>query len=253
GEFRYLSQLDLTRTLIRAFNRSEIPLKFSQGFHPMPDLSFGPALPLGVEGCEEWLDFCALVDCDPEQLLRQLNAHMSTELRFTSLQKIPTKSAALFQAIDTATYVIGVGHEAIAHAARERLDGDESSEAELHQRLVDRLLAREEISATVKRKGKERRIDIRPLIKSIEVVNGDRPLGLRVIVGAGASGNLRPEVLLKELYGDAPVEWQITREGLYVQTDEGLLRPVDLSLFAPAAAVDLERSPDAAPVDGAHP
>lgn len=234
GEFRYLSQLDLTRTLIRAFNRSELPLKFSKGFHPMPDLSFGPALPLGVEGCEEWLDFCALVDRDPAQLLAELNAHMSENLRFTSLQKIPTKSAALFQAIDTAAYSIALDGEKLAPLLRERGVAEELGELELHQRVVDELLARPEIVATVKRKGKERRIDIRPLIKSIELVNGERPLSLRVVVGAGASGNLRPEVLLHELYGDWPQEWAITREGLFVQTENGLRRPVELDAFEPA-------------------
>ncbi len=49
-----LSQLELQAVLERALRRAALPLAFSQGFHPLPLLSFGRALPVGVESRAEW-------------------------------------------------------------------------------------------------------------------------------------------------------------------------------------------------------
>ncbi|MDE7371490.1 MAG: TIGR03960 family B12-binding radical SAM protein, partial [Desulfovibrio sp.] len=49
-----LSQLELQATLERALRRAGLPLAFSRGFHPLPLLSFGRALPVGVESEAEW-------------------------------------------------------------------------------------------------------------------------------------------------------------------------------------------------------
>ena len=51
----YLSQLELQSLFERAFRRADIPLSFSQGFHPLPLLSFSRALPVGVASEGEWL------------------------------------------------------------------------------------------------------------------------------------------------------------------------------------------------------
>jgi radical SAM-linked protein len=48
GPAAYLSQLELQTVLERIFRRADLPLSFSRGFHPMPKISFGRALPVGV-------------------------------------------------------------------------------------------------------------------------------------------------------------------------------------------------------------
>ena len=54
GPAAFLSQLELQSTLERAMRRAGLPLTFSQGFHPMPRISFGRALPVDVESRCEW-------------------------------------------------------------------------------------------------------------------------------------------------------------------------------------------------------
>ena len=56
GTLRYLSHLEIVRTLLRAMRRAEIPLVYTKGFHPHPKVSFGPALPVGVEGLNEYFE-----------------------------------------------------------------------------------------------------------------------------------------------------------------------------------------------------
>ena len=54
GGCAYLSQLELQALLERALRRARLPMSFSQGFHPLPLMSFGRALPVGVESRAEW-------------------------------------------------------------------------------------------------------------------------------------------------------------------------------------------------------
>ena len=53
GPAVYFSQLELTRLFERAMRRAGLPISFSQGFHPMPRMSFGRALPVGVGSTRE--------------------------------------------------------------------------------------------------------------------------------------------------------------------------------------------------------
>lgn len=53
GPAVYFSQLELTRLFERAMRRAGLPISFSQGFHPMPRMSFGRALPVGVGSARE--------------------------------------------------------------------------------------------------------------------------------------------------------------------------------------------------------
>lgn len=56
GELKYLSHLEMIRLIERSLRRAKIPLAYTEGFHPSPKISFGPALPVGVEGLREYFD-----------------------------------------------------------------------------------------------------------------------------------------------------------------------------------------------------
>ncbi len=72
GKARYLSHLELTTSLIRALRRADFPLKYSEGFHPAPKISFGPALGTGVAGLCEYLDLELLQPFEAGDLLAGL-------------------------------------------------------------------------------------------------------------------------------------------------------------------------------------
>ncbi len=56
GELKYLSHLELVNTIVRAIKRADLPLKYSQGFHPLPKISFSSTLPVGIESLDEYMD-----------------------------------------------------------------------------------------------------------------------------------------------------------------------------------------------------
>ncbi|MEK7741478.1 MAG: TIGR03960 family B12-binding radical SAM protein, partial [Nitrospirota bacterium] len=56
GVLKYLSHLELVTAIFRSMRRAEIPMRYSQGFHPSPKVAFGPALGVGIAGIREYFD-----------------------------------------------------------------------------------------------------------------------------------------------------------------------------------------------------
>ena len=56
GELRFLSHREVITAVVRAVRRADIPVVYSQGFHPSPRISFGPPLNVGVSGLKECFD-----------------------------------------------------------------------------------------------------------------------------------------------------------------------------------------------------
>ena len=56
GKIRCTSQRDVARMWERALRRAGLPLAYTEGFSPRPQLSFGLALPTGCESVAEYLD-----------------------------------------------------------------------------------------------------------------------------------------------------------------------------------------------------
>ncbi len=83
---KYISHLDLTRCMIRAFRRTDIPLWYTEGFNPHPHLVFGLSLPLGVEGLREPLDIRLNDDNYPiERVIEQLNSVTVPGIKFLEI------------------------------------------------------------------------------------------------------------------------------------------------------------------------
>lgn len=100
GVARWLSQIDLQKTLIQTFRRAELPLAASQGFNPRPILSFAMALPVGVECSGEWVDVTLREDgihdsLTLEALLGKLNAVSAPGITFSSGDWVQAESPSL--------------------------------------------------------------------------------------------------------------------------------------------------------------
>jgi radical SAM family uncharacterized protein/radical SAM-linked protein len=74
GGLRFLSHLELLKLVYRALTRAELPLRFSEGFHPKPKVMFGPPLPVGLESDDEELDIFLDDPRETGELLEKLRA-----------------------------------------------------------------------------------------------------------------------------------------------------------------------------------
>jgi radical SAM family uncharacterized protein/radical SAM-linked protein len=227
GEFRFLSALDLTRTFTRAFARTGVPLKYSEGFHPTPSISFGPALNVGVESTEEFLDFETVLEIPTEQLLHKLNAQLPEELKFTAIQKIDKTAESLFKIIQLAEYSVVLESEKLNRQIREKFnDRFNGDVAEFHKRLAAEFMDQQSIEITKQRKGESRSQDVKSLIKKIEVVNSKEPFHLRMVLATGGRGSVRPEAILEKMYGIPAAFFSIRRERLFVEKEGQLYSPL---------------------------
>ncbi len=96
---KYISHLDLTRCLIRAFRRTDIPLWYTEGFNPHPYLVFGLPLPLGVEGLREVLDIRLTDDTyTNERVLSELNRVTVPGIEFLAVAEPIEKNLAINKA-----------------------------------------------------------------------------------------------------------------------------------------------------------
>ena len=72
GRAAFLSQLELQTILERSLRRAGLPLSFSRGFHPLPLLSFGRALPVGVCSRAEWFSIILRHDVSADEVRERL-------------------------------------------------------------------------------------------------------------------------------------------------------------------------------------
>ena len=94
---KYISHLDMTRCMTRAFRRTDIPLWYTEGFNPHPYLVFGLPLPLGVEADRETLDVRINDDNYPiERVVEQLNSVMVPGIEFLEIQEPKYKQTEIF-------------------------------------------------------------------------------------------------------------------------------------------------------------
>ena len=73
----------------RALRRARIPLSFSQGFHPLPLVSFGRALHVGVAGEREWFSLFLREERRPEEAVELLNRALPEGVRVLAVESVP--------------------------------------------------------------------------------------------------------------------------------------------------------------------
>jgi radical SAM family uncharacterized protein/radical SAM-linked protein len=114
GPSALLSHLDLIRALPRAFRRVDVPLFYTSGFHPKPDMTFGPALTLGTASLAEVVDVKITADVDASALLAALSAGAPRGLDFVSAIRLGPGDPAVTKMVDAARYVIAFARSELA-------------------------------------------------------------------------------------------------------------------------------------------
>jgi len=94
GTAKYISHLDLMRTVRRAFTRAGIELRHSEGFNPHPLMSFALPLSVGQESVCEVLDVDVLGSL-PANPLKAMNAVLPDGLHFSEVYESLVKAAKI--------------------------------------------------------------------------------------------------------------------------------------------------------------
>lgn len=95
GRAIYISHLDLMSTIQRAFSRAELPLKYSEGFNPRPQISIALPLSVGTGSLCEILDFKLKDDTDLEELPARLTAVLPEGIEIIEAYEPTRKASAI--------------------------------------------------------------------------------------------------------------------------------------------------------------
>ncbi len=100
GLARFLGHLDILHAFHRAIRRAHLPVAYSQGFHPMPKVSFGRPIPLGTESLVEKAAMVLTEPIDMKQIAGSLNKTMPEGVHIEEASAVTGKKA-LTEAVTT--------------------------------------------------------------------------------------------------------------------------------------------------------
>lgn len=114
GNARFVSHLEFMTVLQRALRRIQMPIRFSQGFHPHPRISFPDALPTGVESLAEIVDIELFAPYPAAQALKHLAAELPAGFAIASADEIPWRTPSPACCILSSEYRVTVADNALA-------------------------------------------------------------------------------------------------------------------------------------------
>ena len=90
---RFVGHLDIMRYFQRLLRRADIPMKYTEGFHPHQILSFAQPLGLGLSSDGEYLDAELTEDMDTAVIKDKLNAAVSYGIYIVDVVRLADREA----------------------------------------------------------------------------------------------------------------------------------------------------------------
>jgi len=201
GEMRFLSHLELMHLFYRASKRADLPLCFSEGFHPMPRIVFATALPVGMESLMEIVDMEYEEKITPPEVMERLNQALPPGIEIVNAEEVPL-FFELSSLLHPSAYWIPLDHLIPREEAIPK---------------IRKALDKKEFFINQERDGKKRRLDIRPLIEKMEIKerSGEEPQwGVELVIRKSAGRTAKPIEMVGavlDLEGEALVQCKVVK------------------------------------------
>lgn len=214
GRARFLSHLEAMEAWIRALRRAQIPLAWTQGYHPHPKVAFSSALPQGLATIADYMDLRLNAPMDPVELVARLKKSLPDDFTASEAWSVRLGAPSLME---------------MAKGSAWRVEADAPDLGDRLERLLE---APAWVIERVKRgkdgaKDQLRPVDIRPML-----VHGERAAGGVRLVIASDTETVRIKEFLSVLLDDVD-DALVTKESTLVWADE---RWTDLRELAPRFA-----------------
>jgi radical SAM-linked protein len=105
---RFLGHLEMVGVILKALRRTGLPLRFSQGLNPHPKLSFGQALPVGIESLCEYFDVELLGSCSPQEFKGKINLYLPEGLKVIEVKEREKEWRPLHQLFEEELYLVSI-------------------------------------------------------------------------------------------------------------------------------------------------
>jgi radical SAM-linked protein len=235
GPVRFIGHRDVARNFERAFRIEQLPLAFTLGFAPRPKVGFGLALSVGHESDAEYLDVELTHDPGrdgPSGLDRfptALSAALPEGIDVSGVAPIADRAPSLQEAITAVEYRLDVTHQIPGTAS-----GPDAVAAAIGSVLDASSL---EISRT--RKGREVAEDVRPAIRTMELLEADASAASLHLELATQPRNARPGDVVAALNvvsassGPTFTEGRVLRTHQWIERVGARLEPLEADPRAP--------------------
>lgn len=107
-DIKFLSHLDISRIIKQILQLVELPVVIKEGFNPQIKISFGRALPLGIESICEHFDIALWKRVDLCKVIKSMNKKLPLGLKILEGHYISLKEEAIFSAMDTGIFEVDV-------------------------------------------------------------------------------------------------------------------------------------------------
>ena len=173
---RYISHLDLLRTFTRAMRRSGLPVKYSEGFNPHPQMTFALPLSVGVLSECEIVDISLARDIDLIEELKNLAVQLPKGLEIVEGYRTLTKMSE----IKTAEYMLKV----------------ELEQPCIREKVIEAVTGFELMAEKVTKKKTEM---VNVLLHLHKFEANEEMREIKMEVSAGNTFNLKPELVLEAI------------------------------------------------------
>ena len=230
GPAALLGHLDLVRELPRVMRRIGVPLAYSLGFHPRPDLSFSPALSVGVLSLAEVVDIKLLAEVETASLLAEMNDVCALGLAFRGAVALGPEDASITKILGGARYLLAFARSALR---------DHGGEAWLAAGL-ERFLAAPEWKVRREIEGLAKYVDVRSYVTGARLggldaagetaragLIGDLAV-IEVDVKLLGSGGVKAVEIAEAITGEQGFPHRAVRAALYAERDGARIDPLHI-------------------------
>lgn len=201
----YISHLDLNRCMIRAIQKSRIPIWHTEGFNPHPFITFPMPLSLGFVGKKECMDMRLLEDdFSFKEIIDRLNNCLPKGIRVYNVTEPKMKAGV----IDKALYVL-------------KLTCDGITPDELLEK-TEELFSRDEIMVDKKSKSGIKQVNLKEYLSDYTVSVVDDYVKIKIMLPAGSTLNVNPTLLVDALEKEYNIEIfpRVTRLNIFNKDGE---------------------------------
>lgn len=204
----YMSHLDTLKVIEQALSRADIPVEFSNGFNPRPEINFAHPLSVGIESTGEIFEILLTEKIEVPYFIKQMNKVLPSGITILAADYVDLKEKSLMARVYASTYVITFVYP------NELFEGKTNREIEdIKKDYIDKMenyLSQRNILVLKKSKNRMERIDVKPLIMDFSF-NIDGTLELSV--ATGSKNNLKPEFVLNGFneFAESNLQFEIKR------------------------------------------
>lgn len=184
GRVKYISHLDLMRSMTRTIRRSKIPLWYTEGFNPHPYMTFSLPLSLGMQSKCESMDI-------------KIEGEMTNEEIFERLKEVMPEAIDVLKVTDPV-----YNPKKIAYGKFDIFFDVEKNHNDFMLELKQ-MMAQDEI--IVQKLGKKGRykvlkdVNLCEFLQSHSISNFNGLVKLTVVFPAGSTTNINPALLADEI------------------------------------------------------